>query len=161
MYQTFNTKNIRASLVDRLLDHEANIQSEYSPLRTQSKKQYIKSIIRDLSVLFNTRSSTFERSYEANSLSVIDYGIPDLAHYSIENFDDRLKLTNHLTHAILHFEPRIRDPEIEPDMEMLSEKCLQIKLKGTIVISTVPLQVTFLAKQNFESNEWAIYETIR
>ena len=157
----FNEMHIRASLVDRLLDKHAHTKTDYIPTQSQTEKEYIDSIVRDLAQLFNTRSSTFEAFYESNNLTVIDYGIPDFSHYSLENQDDRLKLLRHLKHSIIQFEPRIRNPVIESEKDPVNERKLRLRIGGTVVINESPLRVTFLLKQNFESHKWAVYESFR
>lgn len=157
----FNETHIRASLIDRLLDKQAHTKSDFIPIQSQTEKEYLNSIVRDLSALFNTRSSTFEADYESGELTVLDYGIPDFSHYSLESRDDRLKLLRHLRHAIIQFEPRIKNPVVESEKDPDNERVLTLKISGTVMIKESPLRITFLAKENFESKKWAVYESIR
>ena len=72
-----------------------------------------------------------------------------------------LRLLKHLKHAILQFEPRIKNPVIESEKNPENERTLILKISGTIMIRESPLRVTFLVKENFESNKWAVYESNR
>lgn len=67
------------------------------------------SVARDLGRLLNTRSRlTFEAFGETDG-SVIDYGVPDFSERSLRSGDDRDAIAAAIQHAIVLFEPRLKN----------------------------------------------------
>lgn len=65
------------------------------------------SIRRDLLRLLNTRSNLGVKRYLAQELTVIDFGIPEVAVLSTRSGEDRNQLEQVLKKAIRAFEPRL------------------------------------------------------
>jgi type VI secretion system protein ImpF len=157
-----NQKNFcRASLLDRLLDNQPWAKSEYLTLNGYSLIDYKESIRRDLVILLNTRSSSPSEDFDKDELTVIDYGIPDFANYSFEYSDDRQLITRRLTHAIRCFEPRLRNPAVLIEPEMVDERSMIIKITAELIIYKESVHISFLTKSQTETGRWEVYEKFR
>jgi type VI secretion system lysozyme-like protein len=110
-------RKVRAPLLDRLLDDEPGGQPERPPLRTQTRNELARSIVRDLKWLLNTRCvKRYDVGKDLGSRSVIDFGLDDFTHLTPASYDDRELLARQLREAIRAFEPRlqIRQVTVEP-----------------------------------------------
>ena len=136
--------DVRVPLLDRLWDVNPWAKAEFTPLRSYSLDEYRNSVIRDLGFLLNTRSPVTADEFDKENLTVLEYGMPDFAHYSPENEDDRKLLARRIEHAIRNFEPRLRHPYVSVESEMPNEKVLSI---------------TILSRRQIYSGKWEVYET--
>ena len=99
----------RASLLDRLVDYQPRVGREARPLRTLDKMELMDSIARNVSWIFNTRTSISHEEYDRRELTVLDFGIPDFGAISPANRDDRALVAKRLKKAVAAFEPRLKD----------------------------------------------------
>lgn len=156
-----NTNNtIIKSLYDRLTDNYSNIGRGYLLDKSYEEKKYKNSVLRDLVALLNTRSPSSAEYFDKGELTVIDYGIPDFAHYSPSNKDDQKLLAQRITKAIKYFEPRLRNPFVIIDMKTKSEGRLRVGINALLKINKANVQVTFIAEKEINSMNWDVYETI-
>jgi type VI secretion system protein ImpF len=154
-------KFYRASLLDRLLDNQPWAKSEYMVLTGYSLSDYKESIRRDLSILLNTRSPSRAEDFDREGLTVIDYGIPDFANYSFEYSDDRQLIARRLTHAIKCFEPRLKNPAVLFEPEILDERSMVIKIAADLLVYEEAVHISFLTKTQTETGKWEVYEKLR
>lgn len=104
-------RRIRAPLLDRLLDDDPNGPLERPPLRVLPRNDFAKSVVRDLSWLFNTRCTAriqADGSKRAHTGTVIDYGLEDFSHLMPASQPDREALARAVKTAIAAFEPRLQ-----------------------------------------------------
>ena len=78
-------KQFRASILDRLLDDEPQMQTEADKSRHQQLRDLRNSVRRDLQNLLNTRHRMVSPPDECTQLdiSLLNYGLPDLAAINI------------------------------------------------------------------------------
>ena len=145
---------VRASLIDRLTDLQPQFGREPRPLRAVNRKQFKKSIRRDLSWLFNTRTPTPATLYDKKELTVIDYGIPDFGSYSPASKDDQSLLARRLTRAITSFEPRLKNVRIRVKPEMTNEKNLDVIIDAVMVVENVREPASFRTVFQKQTGEW-------
>lgn len=98
-----------APLFDRLRSTKSATESQ--PLTRLSRRELQESIRRELGGLLNVRSPLSAERYCSQPLTVLDYGIPDLAALSPHNNDDAKRLSRFVTRAITTFEPRLQQVE--------------------------------------------------
>jgi type VI secretion system lysozyme-like protein len=104
----------RASILDRLIDDDPGIKPERPPFRTQNRAQFGRSILRDLQLLLNTRT-TFEvgvdekerRRRKPEDRTVLDLGLSDFTHLHASSEEDRNLLARQIRETIAAFEPRL------------------------------------------------------
>lgn len=154
-------KFYRASLLDRLLDDRPWAKSEYVTLSRYSIDKYKESIRRDLTILLNTRSSSPMEEFDKNNLTVIDYGVPDFANYSMEYSDDLELIARRLVHAIRCFEPRLRNPAVLIEPEASDEKSLVLTISAELLIQEEKVHISFLSRIQSETGKWEVYEKLR
>lgn len=99
----------RAPLFDRLRSTKS--ATEPQPLTMLNRRELQESIRRELGGLLNVRSPLSADRYTTQPLTVLDYGIPDLAALSPHNSDDAKRLSRFVTRAIAAFEPRLKQVE--------------------------------------------------
>jgi len=134
----------RASLIDRLVDHNPRAKRERRPLRTLSRKKLKEAVRRDLVWLLNTRTSLPGTRYDKRDLTVIDYGIPDFGTYYTASEADRERLIKRLIRALSFFEPRLKKVSISVEPVAINEKALRIGIDAVLVVESVKTPVSFV-----------------
>lgn len=134
----------RASLIDRLVDHNPRSKRERRPLRTLSRKKLKESLQRDLVWLLNTRTSLPASRFDKRDLTVIDYGIPDFGTYYTANEADRERLIKRLIRAISFFEPRLQKVKVNVEPAGINEKAIRIGIDAVMVVESVKTPVSFV-----------------
>src|SRR4051812_37129443 len=101
-------KDLRPSILDRLLDDEPEVQIEADKNRHQHLRDLRNSVKRDLENLLNTRYRMSGPPEELTQLelSLLNYGLPDLATVNIANIDKKKLFTRQLEKILRDFEPR-------------------------------------------------------
>jgi len=148
----------RASLIDRLVDHQPTVQREPRPLQTLNRKQLKAAVLRDLTWLLNTRTSLPAARFDREELTVIDYGIPDFGTYFTASEPDRERLIRRLIRAISFFEPRLQNVGVSVEPVQRNEKTLKIVIDAVIVVDTVRAPVSFLTVFQDKTGTMEIYE---
>lgn len=101
------------------------------------------SLGRELTDLFNTRVPTPIQALEGRTRSTIDYGIPDLSAFPIGEHDAMLRLAKHVRDAVLAYEPRLSDPEIEVKPRVGSANTIGILIRGGLKVGMMRVPVVF------------------
>ena len=103
-------KELRPSILDRLIDDQPHISVETERRRHQLVDELRKSVRRDLENLFNTRYrvAEWDSRYEELERSLVNYGLPDLATVNIVDQDTKRQFTAFLEETIKGFEPRFQ-----------------------------------------------------
>ncbi|PCJ44968.1 MAG: type VI secretion system baseplate subunit TssE [Moraxellaceae bacterium] len=109
-----NEQQIRPSIFDRLLDDEPDKKVEGSHDAFQATKALRESVRRDLEQLLNTRyriTSTSDNAPELE-LSLVNYGLPDLATINLVDEDTRIDFCRSLETTIRRYEPRFKSIKV-------------------------------------------------
>lgn len=137
-----NGENIRAPLFDRLVDKgRLTLEETTGHLRTYDRKEYKESIRIELVRLMNARCSLTVDEYFERELTVIDYGIPDISHFSSRKFDDQKQVELILTNAVSAFEPRLKSARVS--VQKAEDNSLQVKVDAMLVIDSIREPVSF------------------
>lgn len=118
-------------------------------MRTQTRTQLARSIIRDLEWLLNTRCTRrFDMGEEAGRRTVLDFGLDDFTHLAPASHDDRQIMARQIRQAIAAFEPRlqIRNLRIEPDPN--HHRLLEVQFDAVLIAEDVREPVSFRAVVN-------------
>jgi len=150
----------RATLIDRLVDHNPRSRREAPPFRTLTSEELKDSVRRDLEWLLNTRTSMPGSVFDSKELTVIDYGIPDFGHYSPANANHQRLLASRIERSISAFEPRLQNVEVTAESEMPDEKTLIIWIKAELVMESFREPVSFQTVLQSQNGRLHIYETI-
>lgn len=151
-------RKVRASLLDRLLDDAPDSGPEKPPLRTQPRNRFAISLVRDLGLLLNTRSTKrFDVGKDAGTRSVLDYGVDDYTHMSPQSEPDRRTIEKHVREAITAFEPRLVNPKIrcEP-VEGHHRQCV-LRISAWLWAETTREPVSFSIMLDLQEGEARVY----
>jgi len=143
-------RKIRPSILDRLIDHEPEKRMDPS-LTADDQMQILKeSVRRDIENLFNTRIRSESPSLESQELdlSLLNYGIPDLATLNLKQPEEQNKLCRRLEKLIHQFEPRFKTVSVMPRDETTrnSERrqfSLRLRIEATLHADPVPETIVF------------------
>lgn len=139
-------RELRPSILDRLLDDEPHNQTESGDQRHQLLKDLRNSVRRDLENLFNTRYRIKESPEELEELedSLVNYGLPDLATINLIDGDAKNKFVRFLESTIRHFEPRFKDVQVVVlNNADVTDRTLRFRIEATLYAEPQPEIVTF------------------
>ncbi len=125
--------DVRAPLLDRLVDEDPRRASETVPKRALTRRQYRDCVRRDLVWLLNTRTTTPSRFAGGEELTVLDYGIPDFGDLFTANRRDWSRLARSIERALRAFEPRLADPAVEVEEQAGDIRRLAVVITATLI----------------------------
>lgn len=139
-------KKLRPSVLDRLLDNDPNKLDNPEKDHHQQLKELRNSVRRDLINLLNTRIRIIkpEEEYEELNLSLLNYGLPDLATINISNAMQRKSFTEDLEALLIEFEPRFKSVSVNylENMDSL-DRTLRFRIDATLYADPSPEVVIF------------------
>jgi type VI secretion system protein ImpF len=139
-------RNVRLSVLDRLIDGDPEAKSDPHVSRFESLNQFRKSIKRDLEFLLNAvrNAEPIPESYHEVKRSIHRYGLPDLNGVALENQQDEARLLRSLEEAITMFEPRLSRVRVSA-AERLSKKkaALLFHVDALLMIDPEPEPIAF------------------
>lgn len=139
-------KKLRPSVLDRLLDNDPNKLDNPEKDQHQQLKELRNSVRRDLINLLNTRIRIIkpEEEYEELNLSLLNYGLPDLATINISNTMMRKSFTEDLEALLIEFEPRFKSVSVNylENMDSL-DRTLRFRIDATLYADPSPEVVIF------------------
>lgn len=139
-------KNLRPSILDRLIDNDPSNRVEVDPDQHQKLKELRQSVRRDLENLLNTRMRIAEPDDKYVNLkhSLLNYGLPDLATVNISNVDKRREFVQQLERLLLDFEPRFKTVSVNYQENSDSvERTLRFRIDATLYADPSPEVVIF------------------
>ena len=151
-------RKVRASILDRLLDDNPDGPPEKPPFRTQSRGRFANSLIRDLGLLLNTRTTKrFDVGEEAGTRTVLDYGVDDYAHLSPASEADRMLIERQIKSAIKYFEPRLQVTRIRVvPVEGKHRQC-ELRVWALLWADTVREPVSFRVALNMQEGTTTVH----
>jgi type VI secretion system protein ImpF len=131
---------ITQSLLDRLSDQE-----DWPSKREASMRMLRESIKRDVEWLLNTRKPFIPivEEYEQASVSVINYGLPDLNVFQGSAERDHNALLASMLKTIRIFEPRISDPKVFLVRTDVLSRSLRFHVEGRIEYESIMEDIQF------------------
>jgi type VI secretion system protein ImpF len=139
-------KNLRASILDRLIDNEPHLKVEAEKSKHQQLKNLRSSVRRDLENLLNTRFRIVEPSGEFHELekSLLNYGLPDLATVNITDTEKKKDFTRSLEQILRNFEPRFKSVNVRYlDNQDITDHTLRFRIDATLYADPAPEAVVF------------------
>ena len=139
-------KELRPSILDRLLDDEPHIQVEADKNRHQHLRELRNSVKRDLENLLNTRYRMVEPPEEFTQLelSLLNYGLPDLATVNIADIEKKRNFTRHLEKILRDYEPRFKTVKVNHiDNKDNTDRTLRFRIDATLYADPAPEVVVF------------------
>lgn len=139
-------KKLRPSILDRLIDTESNRPDNTEQDQHQRLKELRNSVRRDLINLLNTRIRIVQPDEEFTqlNLSLMNYGIPDLATINILDPVKRKAFTEQLEKLLLDFESRFKTATVSymENADSL-DRSLRFRIDATLYADPAPEIVVF------------------
>jgi type VI secretion system protein ImpF len=152
-----NQGNIRASLLDRLIDQEPEVSFEPVQFRLLDMRQIKAFVIRDLETLLNTRRTIYPPSAEFIELgkSVLVYGLQDFTSQSTRSTVLRKALRQDIERTVARFEPRLKNVKIHLESDQ-SGNSLKFRINALLVIEPETEPVQFDTVFDINRSEYVI-----
>lgn len=139
-------KKLRPSILDRLLDDEPHNKVEVDAGREQKIVQLRNSVRRDLETLLNTRYRVVEppEELEQLELSLLNYGLPDLATVNTLNLKKKNEFVKSLEKLLKDFEPRFKSVKVNFKKNGdKKDRTLRFSIDATLYADPFPEVVVF------------------
>lgn len=139
-------KKLRPSILDRLIDNEPNLAENPQVDQHQQLKELRNSVLRDLINLLNTRIRIIQPDdeYRELNLSLLNYGLPDLATVNISDKIKRKAFTERLESLLMNFESRFKSISVNylENADIL-DRTLRFRIDATLYADPSPEIVIF------------------
>ena len=139
-------KKLRPSILDRLIDNEPNLAENPQVDQHQQLKELRNSVLRDLINLLNTRIRIIQPDdeYRELNLSLLNYGLPDLATVNISDKIKRKAFTERLESLLMNFESRFKSISVNylENADIL-DRTLRFRMDATLYADPSPEIVIF------------------
>ena len=158
MLRKTHERNIRPSLLDRLIDDEPGNRAEAPDRRAQSLKELKDSVRRDLEWLLNSRRSPVEPALSAKELwrSVYCYGLPDTTGLAMSSVDDRNHMARMVAAAVAAFEPRLINVNVNMEPGSAGSRTLHFQIEALLRMEPAPARVFFDTTLELSSGEYEV-----
>lgn len=133
-----------APLFERLIDTEPRRGGEAYPYRLHTVDEMVLSIGRGIARLIDTRRPVDIHTVPRDEvLTVLEYGLPDIARLSPRSFDDRQLLARTLVRVISAYEPRLIDVAVGVEPYPAGLDRVRARVTGAMLIDRVMQPVSF------------------
>jgi type VI secretion system protein ImpF len=151
-------QNLKASLLDRLVDHEPGISHEPVRFRFASIGQIKASVVRDLENLLNTKRQIMlpPVAYKEINNSLFVYGLRDFTSQNPRSPAVRQRLRRDIEKTIARFETRLRNVTVQLDTPTRKERNLRFRISGLLVVEPLAEPVTFDTYFDVSRGEYVI-----
>lgn len=139
-------KQLRPSVLDRLIDLEPDQKQESVPSRHQYLAQLRQSVRRDLENLLNTRYRVVEPPEDLKHLkqSLLNYGLPDLATVNISDPEKKQRFVKDLERILRDYEPRFKSVHVtHMENRESTDRTLRFRIDAVLWADPAPQSVVF------------------
>lgn len=150
---------VTPSVLDRLIDLDRAASVDPPANRTQSVRQLKASLRRDLEWLLNSRRNPEEapEAYEFLSVSLYNYGLPDVTSMSVDSPRDRNRLLRLIEVTVQTFEPRLASVRVRPiESTTTGSRSVRFQIEGMLRIDPAPEQIYFDTVLQLNSGEYQL-----
>jgi type VI secretion system protein ImpF len=153
-----NQQNVRASILDRLIDHEPGLSHEPVQYCLVSIGQIKASVVRDLENLLNTRRQILILPVEYSQVndSLFVYGLQDFTSKNPGSPFVKQRLRQDIEKTISRFEPRLKNVSVHLETTAQNKRNLRFRIKGMLVVEPVAEPVTFDTYFDVNKGEYII-----
>jgi type VI secretion system protein ImpF len=137
--------NLRACILDRLVDLDPGVSHEPVQANFTSIGQIKASLVRDLENLLNTKRQIFMPSaiYRELNNSLFVYGLRDFTAQSLKSPSVRQQLRQDVERTISRFEPRLRNLTVQLDIPTQFDRNFRFRITGILVVDPIREPVSF------------------
>ncbi|ACR11888.1 type VI secretion system baseplate subunit TssE [Teredinibacter turnerae] len=146
MARVEKTKNLRPSILDRLLDDDPRSPREPEVTKHQQLRNLRASVKRDLENLLNTRYRIVSPPENLKQLenSILNYGMPDLATVNVSDIEKRRAFTRELEQLLKTYEPRFKTVHVSyQDNSDTTDRTLRFRIDATLYADPSPEVIVF------------------
>lgn len=139
-------KNLRPSILDRLIDNEPHLQVESEKNRHQRLRELRNSVRRDLECLLNSRFRVIGPPdlHREMQTSILNYGLPDLATVNIVDHAKKQAFTLQLEKLLKTYEPRFKSVKVSyQENQDNTDRTLRFRIDATLYADPAPEFVVF------------------
>lgn len=139
-------KQLRPSVLDRLIDREPEQSQEAEPSRHQYLAELRQSVRRDLENLLNTRYRVVEPPDDLKQIkqSLLNYGLPDLATVNISDPEKKQRFVKDLERILRDYEPRFKSVRVTHlDNRDRTDRTLRFRIDAVLWADPAPQSVVF------------------
>ncbi len=130
-------------LLERLIDVDPLGQASSADSNLLQGADLRESVARAIGRLFDTRRNVpLAEAAKGGDLTVLDYGIPDFGNRSPTDSEARFLFGLAIKHAIIAFEPRLKDVDVEVLAPSDNGRDLEVIITGSISDGRIAEQVT-------------------
>lgn len=140
------TRQLRPSILDRLIDRDPDTLREPPPARHQYLAQLRQSVRRDLENLLNSRFCMIEPPEELPEVShsLLNYGLPDLATVNISDTEKKQRFVQQLERILREYEPRFKSVRVTHlDNRDQGDRTLRFRIDAVLWADPAPQSVVF------------------
>jgi type VI secretion system protein ImpF len=147
--------HIFPSVLDRLL---MPMTAELGASRPDNVGFTIAAIARDLGALFNCRrvESEVPQEFEEVSTSIVNFGVPDFATYTLRLTAEQNRLRKELETAIRRFEPRLRNATVVVNGWDEISPVLRFQVNATLNVAATSEPVMFETSFQSDNGKFAV-----
>lgn len=139
-------KKLRASILDRLIDHDPQSSIDIDANKYHEIKNLRLSVRRDLENLLNTRQKITEpeEEYTETVTSILNYGLPDLATINISDIDKKKQFIEYFESILRQYEPRFKSIQVSylENSDQL-DRTLHFRIDATLYADPYPEIIIF------------------
>lgn len=155
-------ERLQPSLLDRLADANPEEKTEPPSNRFLSVQQLRRFVQRDIGWLFNAADlQSIVEGYTEVERSVLNFGIPDLAGFTVSSLDVGA-LENAIRTALERYEPRLIRQSIrlraEVDQDSMSHNTLILHIACELWATPAPIEMVLRTALDFESGKVSVTE---
>lgn len=162
-------ERLQPCLLDRLTDDEPHSQVESRDKRVISQAQFRRSVLRDLSWLFNTSAPLESLEQDRDEAadfpmvytSVVNFGLPDLCGYTASSLSVP-QLERMLTEVIQRYEPRVlrRGLAVRAlvDKSAYAHNALMFEIRGQVWSQPLPERLDLKTEVDLETGQVTLQE---
>lgn len=140
------TKQLRPSILDRLIDRDPQNGREPAQGRHQYLTELRQSVRRDLESLLNSRYCMVSPPEDLTELehSLLNYGLPDLATVNISDPEKKQSFVRELERILRDYEPRFKSVRITHlDNRDRTDRTLRFRIDAVLWADPAPQSVVF------------------
>lgn len=147
---------LRKSLLDLLVDHDAEASIEPAPSPSASLASASDAVLRDLENLLNTRRPHRRISHDRDHPSadcILAYGTTDFSSVNPGSYAVRQKISREIEALLLRFEPRLQSPTVRVEEGAEADRSLRFIVEAVLRTEPVAAPITFSTR--FDANRGA------
>jgi type VI secretion system protein ImpF len=151
-------KDVRASLLDRLIDEDPAISREPVQLRLYSVGQIKGAVIRDLENLLNARRTIVVPPpvYTELNQSLFVYGLRDTTSHNPRSPSAKQQLRLEVERTIARFEPRLKNVSVQVETPGANDRAVRFRVTARLVVEPISEPVTFDTYFDVNRGEYVI-----